>query len=425
MAYLRKRGKHYHFRRRIPIQYERFFHRDFIQLPLETTDRQIAEQRAISLNQTLEDYLSSLPFSHEHQGVVGFKRAYDICREFGFQYLPMNEILRNSTSEEIVQRILLADTVDDNTARVLLGGSGAAALKIDEVKDTFIQHLKDDLHGYSGSQLRKWEAPKLKAIKNFEAVLGSTFDLRQITRQDVLSFRSWWVERIERENLTANSANKDFGVIKKLLHFVSDNHDLDIPLEKLFRGIRLKQHEKTRRFAFTPSELGKLVDQVGQSSMNLECKLLIFAMMDTGCRVSELTGLEDSDVILDDTIPYIKIRPNSIRKLKTPQSERTLPLVGNALDAFKRLKGGFEHYQGKPDLISTTINKYARKNHIFPSINHSLYSLRHSFEDRLTIVEPPDKVQASIMGHKYSRPRYGKGPSLEQKRKWLEMIVMN
>ena len=79
-----------------------------------------------------------------------------------------------------------------------------------------------------------------------------------------------------------------------------------------------------------------------------------------------------------------------------------IPLVGAALVAFRELKGGFVRYRGKADLIShtrreffATINKYLRENGLIPSDRHSLYSLRHSFEDRLTAVEPPDKVQAA------------------------------
>ena len=153
---------------------------------------------------------------------------------------------------------------------------------------------------------------------------------------------------------------------------------------------------------------------------------MIYAMIDTGARISELTGLDEKngDIILHEDIPYIRIRNNSIRKLKTAQSERDLPLVGASLVAFQRLGGGFKRYLGKRELVSTTINKYFREKGLQPSENHSLYSLRHSFEDRLTAVEPPEKVQAILMGHKYIRERYGLGPSLEQKRFWLNKIAI-
>jgi hypothetical protein len=48
-----------------------------------------------------------------------------------------------------------------------------------------------------------------------------------------------------------------------------------------------------------------------------------------------------------------------------------------------------------------------------PIPGQTLYSLRHTFEDRLTAVEAPEKVVAALIGHKWHRPRYGLGPSLE------------
>ena len=53
----------------------------------------------------------------------------------------------------------------------------------------------------------------------------------------------------------------------------------------------------------------------------------------------------------------------------------------------------------------------------------TLYGLRHTFDDSLTAVEAPDKVNAQLMGHKWQRPKYGAGPTLEQKLRWLEQIA--
>jgi len=86
------------------------------------------------------------------------------------------------------------------------------------------------------------------------------------------------------------------------------------------------------------------------------------------------------------------------------------------------MPNGFTHYYRKPDQLSATLNKYLKEHDLLPTKEHCVYSLRHSFEDRLTAVEPPDKVQAALMGHKYHRERYGKGPTLEQKKKWLDKM---
>ena len=49
---------------------------------------------------------------------------------------------------------------------------------------------------------------------------------------------------------------------------------------------------------------------------------------ETGCRLAEIVGLELNDIDKENELIYI--RPNSIRRLKTKNSERTLPLVGYA-----------------------------------------------------------------------------------------------
>jgi integrase len=89
----------------------------------------------------------------------------------------------------------------------------------------------------------------------------------------------------------------------------------------------------------------------------------------------------------------------------------------------KRNPNGFPRYREKADSLSALVNKFLENAELLPTDNHSLYSLRHTFEDRLTAVEAPEKIIATLMGHKWMRPRYGAGPSIEQKQKWLLKIA--
>ena len=63
---------------------------------------------------------------------------------------------------------------------------------------------------------------------------------------------------------------------------------------------------------------------------------------ETGCRLAEIVGLKLADVDLKNGL--IHIRPNSGRRLKTKNSERTLPLVGYARQAIKL---AFGHSDGE------------------------------------------------------------------------------
>jgi hypothetical protein len=76
-------------------------------------------------------------------------------------------------------------------------------------------------------------------------------------------------------------------------------------------------------------------------------------------------------------------------------------------------------YRDKSSSLSATVNKFLHVNGLGPTKDHSVYSLLHSFKDRLVAAEAPD----SLMGHKTYKPKYGKGPSLELKLKYLQQIA--
>lgn len=98
--------------------------------------------------------------------------------------------------------------------------------------------------------------------------------------------------------------------------------------------------------------------------------------------------------------------------------------MGYALEAFKRFPNGFEKFHDEPDAISNSTNKFLREKGLFPSDQHSVYSLRHSFQDRLTSIDTPDRIQAELIGHKFDRPKYGDGPTLELKAEWMKKISL-
>jgi integrase len=111
--------------------------------------------------------------------------------------------------------------------------------------------------------------------------------------------------------------------------------------------------------------------------------------------------------------------------LKTEDSAREIPLVGVALKALSLRPRGFPKYHDNATSLSATVNKFLLENKLRPTRDHSVYSLRHSFRDRLVAVETPDSLIDSLMGHKTYKPKYGKGPSLELKLKFLDMIAFS
>src|SRR5690606_19972555 len=155
---------------------------------------------------------------------------------------------------------------------------------------------------------------------------------------------------------------------------------------------------------------------------NEEARRTIYVMIETGLRLSEICNLTRDTIHLNAPIPYISVRPQG-RRMKTPQSAREIPLVGVALMAMQAQPDGFPRYRDRSASLSALVNNYLTPRGLRPVQGQSFYSLRHTFEDRLTAVEASDKLMAVFMGHKYQRPKYGAGPTLDQKREWLLKIA--
>lgn len=97
--------------------------------------------------------------------------------------------------------------------------------------------------------------------------------------------------------------------------------------------------------------------------------------------------------------------------LKTKSSRRIIPLAGVSLEAFQACPGSFPRYQDSGGL-SAIVNKFLRNNIAMPSPAHTMYCLRHSFEDRLLAAGVDERIRRDLMGHKLTRERYGEGASL-------------
>ena len=81
-------------------------------------------------------------------------------------------------------------------------------------------------------------------------------------------------------------------------------------------------------------------------------------------------------------------------------------------------------YPGAADAWSAAVNKFLAENRLRETPRHTAYALRHGFQDRLIAAEAPERIQAELMGHKLSRPRYGEGASLEHKARWIREIAV-
>jgi integrase len=151
-------------------------------------------------------------------------------------------------------------------------------------------------------------------------------------------------------------------------------------------------------------------------------------MIETGARPSEICNLRRSQIVLDHEVPHIAIAPltgkGERREIKSRSSVRKVPLVGVSLAAMQAQPDGFPRYFDQSSNLSANLMKYFRARELFPSDEHTIYSLRHSFEDRMKEGGLDDELRRTLMGHTIDRPKYGAGGALRWRRDQLRRIVL-
>lgn len=84
---------------------------------------------------------------------------------------------------------------------------------------------------------------------------------------------------------------------------------------------------------------------------------------------------------------------------------------------------GFDHSYDRSTLVSANLLKAFKQRHLFPTTDHVIYSLRHSFEDRMLEGGLDYGLRCALMGHKNNRPEYGQGGSLVYRKEQLLRIA--
>ena len=237
-------------------------------------------------------------------------------------------------------------------------------------------------------------------------------------------------EYLRGRGLASESIGRNLTSIRAIVNFVSKEEGLKPPLA--FSGVYLGEPaRKMDRYVPTTTELRSL--QARCRSSNDELRWLLALISDTGLRLSEALGLSCEDVCLDTPYPYVVIEPKPWRRLKTADSERLVPLVGEALWAVQRATATsgtgylFTSYcdgeTTKANSASAALNKWLK---IHVSKDVVVHSLRHAMRDRLRAVECPADIIDQIGGwsRKGVGESYGRGYQVEQLHRWMAKAVV-
>ena len=254
--------------------------------------------------------------------------------------------------------------------------------------------------------------------------LAGDRDVTSYVRDDAKLF----VNDLQRHGNKTATIRRKVNSICAILNYAYAELDVDKrnPFSRLF--IKGEGQDANKRGTFTLDQLKRGYDHALSSGSQI--KLLMPLLGETGCRLAEIVGLELDDI--DMTESLIHIRPNRIRRLKTSNSTRTLPLVGYAKEAMLlALQHADDHCLYPRYLKDGTCRATHASNALGKWLKNDFgmtdHSLRHTFRDRLRASGCPLELIDQIGGWSSIGTigsRYGRGYELVAVRDQLEGIIL-
>jgi len=429
--YLKCRDGFWSYNRRVPLAYQHLDSRGTIRKALATSSIEVARARRDALASADEAFWKSLA-----DGKTTARSAYEAARQRamskGMIYIPADELASDASLDEIIKRLQSLDiAVPSVTAEAdaLLGLAKPSAPCISDAFKTYCETIcAVDNKGKSAAQVRNWTKVKRRAVNNFIALCGD-LPMDQVTRAHAKQVFDWWSGRVNPTDgskpLHANSANKDFTNLRTLFEKFWA-YQGDETRDNPFRNLRFKNVIYKDIPPFEPDWIATRILAPGAlDSLNLEARCIFYALIETGCRPSEIANLRTEHIVLDHDVPHLRLRPQKDRALKSKSASRDVPLLGVSLQAMRRFPNGFPRYRDKSDLLSATLTKAFKANGLFPTADHRIYSIRHSFEKRMLEADLDYGLRCKLIGHYNNRPEYGDGGSLAFRRDQLVKIVLD
>lgn len=409
------RNNSYYIRRRVPLRYQTVEPRKIVHICLNTDSLAHAEIKAKMVwEQMIEAWEDRLD-GNRPAGDARMATAMKIAARRGYRFVQVDEVA-TLPIEDLLHRV---ESIVDRRGRLnmadadaALGLPSAPSLSVSEAVDEFYSVAEDRIIGKSKDQVRRHKSPRRRATANFITAVGDKA-LHEITTDDWFRFRKWWLDRVKAGSVTLETANKDITYLKAMWNTLSIAKS--IPLAYNTNGVmfRVETRRDSTRPPITPEWIKtKILAPGALTGLNTDARIILLGMVNTGYRPSEGAGLTPARVHLEGEVPYIEIAPEPTRRLKNANSRRTIPLTGVSLEAFREQPGGFARYADSSATLSATVNKFLRENGLLPSPDHSMYSLRHSFEDRMLEAGIDERIRKDLLGHTLERERYGEGGRL-------------
>ena len=428
----------WHLRMRVPTRYKLVEKKSELHRTLSTGDLEEASARRGIVKKQILAELDAKLAGRNPQPVNHFEAMAELASARQFSYQTAEE-LEVSGANAIMDRVLALisgkDTPQSPAAAALLGGVERPKLTISEVADKMPEWYSENIKNKAEKARKTWCAQWSRPASKVVALLGFDPVFTQISRVDAVALRDALKDRIIDNDMLGKSAQKELRLLNTLWEKYHDHIGVDermmppSPFYKLGKGFGALDDEDGRKLE-VPLEIirTKIVAPGALDFMNDEARDITLILTETGARQSEITDLPPGSIFLDAPIPHVWIRKETgdwAREVKNKPSKRKIPLVGVALEAFRRHPGGFPRYRFK-GTYSAAANKALHAQKVLPE-NITIGGLRHSFETRMINAGEENDVRAAMMGHSIKKARgrewYGDEMPLPDKLAILNKIM--
>jgi integrase len=380
--FLTRRGTTWHFVRRVPAEFAALDQRGIVR---HSTRIRIADDRlgrrasrAENLNKELECFWKELADGRSKADITRYDQARRQARSLGYDYIPNSDLIALPQEKclERLEALVAKGLTSDPVAReALLGTAQRPSFALSRLFEEYESATKDEVKDLSPDQLRIWRNGRIRAVAQFVQVVGDK-RVADLTHSDAIDYSEWWRARVVEDEVAAKTANKDMGQLSRMLKDMNIRRRLNLP--DLFQGLHLRGETDKSRLPYDSAFIQTRFLAGALDGLNEDARFVLYVMIETGLRPSEIVNLLPSTIILNAPIPHVCIQADG-RRLKTEDSEREIPLVGVALKALTLRPRGFPKYRDNATTLSATVNKFMSENGLRPTRDHSVYSLRHSF----------------------------------------------
>jgi integrase len=411
--YIQQRGSVFQFVMRVPKDLVDRVGKKFIRVSLKTSDLQEALRRAEPLAIQYQAQFSSLQADKTLVPAYASKTPAEVAAQYSsidefMTHIVDPRLLKHPRGDDAEPEEIL-NPFELQVVDVLNEGKGPLRLS-GAIKLYWKTHKKAGDPSFVAGVQRDWN----KLIAHVGDI-----PLEKLAREQARTF----VDQLASEGNKTTTIRRCINHLKAVISAAI--RESELTKANPFSALRIANEGQDATAASVPGR--STLEDIARALQDDSTPVGILAMvlMDTGTRIGEFSGMKVSDVFLDAPVPFVRVKANEWRTLKTGSSKREFPLVGMSLEAMKKAltlprtsDALFPSYGRKrgQDSASAAVNKRLQKWGITSK------SFRHSLKDRLREVGCPKDIRDAIQGHENGEVAevYGLGHTLKTMQDWLE-----